>query len=131
MTEASPGQARKSTLLVGVVFLAIAAWNYYRDRPALWMGFGAAAGLLLLTGLLFPAGARAFHAAWMRLAGVLGAINSRIILSAAFYLALAPLGFLTRLFGRDPLDRRGPARDSYWIPREKTRQTKEGFERLF
>ena len=131
MTEASSVQARKSTLLVGGVFLAIAAWNLYRQRPAPAIGFGAAAAALLLTGLLFPAGARAFHAAWMRIAHALGAINSRIILSAAFYLALAPLGLLTRLFGRDPLDRRGPKRDSYWVRRQATRQTREGFERQF
>lgn len=131
MTENLDQQARKSALLVGGVFLAIAAWNLYRDRPPLWMGFGGAGVLLILTGLLFPPGARAFHAAWMKIAHVLGAINSRIILSAAFYLFLAPLGLLTRLLGRDPLDRRGPARDSYWVPRKRTRQTREGFERLF
>ncbi len=131
MTENLDRQARKSALLVGGVFLLIAAWNVYRERPALWAGFGAAAALLLLTGLLFPPGARAFHNAWMRLAQLLGAINSRIILSAAFYLLLTPLGLLTRLFGRDPLDRRGPKRQTYWVPRKRSRQTREGFERQF
>lgn len=131
MTEDLDQQARKSALLVGAVFLAIAAWNLYRERPPLWMGFGGAGALLILTGLAFPPGARAFHTAWMKIAHVLGAINSRIILSVAFYLFLAPLGMLTRLFGRDPLDRRGPDRDSYWIPRKSSRQTRRGFERLF
>lgn len=131
MTERADKQARKSALSVGAVLLAIAAWNLYRDRPPLWMGFGAAGALLLLTGLAFPLGARAFHAAWMKLARVLGAINSRIILSVAFFGFLAPIGLLTRLGGRDPLDRRGPPRDSYWVPRKRSRQTREGFERLF
>ena len=131
MTENFDAQARKSALLVGAVFLAIAGWNLYRDRPAIWMGFGLAGALLLLTGLIFPAGARAFHKAWMKIAHVLGAINSRIILSVAFYLLITPIGLLTRLLGRDPLDRRGPKRESYWVPRKRTRQTREGFERLF
>jgi len=131
LTETLDSQARKSAVSVALVFLAIAGWNFYRDRPNLWMGFGAAGLLLLLTGLLFPPGARAFHKGWMKVAHVLGAINSRIILSIAFYLVMTPMGLLTRLLGRDPLDRRGKARTTYWVPRKRSRQTREGFERLF
>jgi hypothetical protein len=38
---------------------------------------------------------------------------------------------LTRLFGRDPLDRRGSKRQTYWVARKRSRQTREGFERQF
>ncbi len=131
MTEDLNAQARKSAISVALVLLAIAGWNFYRERPNLWLGFGGAGALLLLTGLVFPPGARAFHTAWMKIAHVLGAINSRIILSIAFYLVMTPIGVLTRLFGRDPLDRRGKPRQTYWVPRKRSRQTREGFERLF
>jgi hypothetical protein len=75
--------------------------------------------------------ARRFHIIWMRLAVALGYINSRVLLSLMFYLVFTPYGLLMRLFGRDPLRRRGARRESYWISRKVTRQTKEQFERLF
>ena len=129
--QVSDAQARKSTALVGGVLLALAGWNAYRDRPTWYLPLAGAGGLLLLIALAWPAGARGFHAGWMRLAAVLGWINSRIILSVFFFLILTPVGLIGRLFGRDPLDRRGNRRESYWIPNERTRQTPERFERLF
>ena len=67
----------------------------------------------------------------MAFAGVLGYINSRILLSLMFYLVIAPYSYAMRLFGRDILNRRGPQQGSYWSPRKKTRQPREQFERLF
>lgn len=38
--------------------------------------------------------------AWLKLAGVMGKINSRIILSLIFFLFLTPIAFLYRLSGK-------------------------------
>lgn len=126
-------QARKTALVVACVLLALAAWNLYRGRTtyvAVLGGIGCA--LLLVASPLVPAAvARRFHVFWMGAAALLGAINSRILLSLMFYLVFTPYGFISRLVGRDPLNRRTAKRESYWTPRKKTRQTKEGFERLF
>jgi len=127
----SAAEARKSALLVGAVFLAIAAWNVYKARPTVYAVAGGLGGLLVVLGLFSTAGARAFHSGWMRLAVALGWVNSRILLSAVFYGLLMPVGLIGRLLRRDALDRRGPKRDSYWVPREKTRQTAAQFERQF
>lgn len=134
MTEPRPfsdAQARKSALLVGGVFVAVAAWNVYQARPAVYWATGAVGALLWLIGAASTSASRAFHAGWMRLAAALGWINSRILLSLIFFGLLAPTGMIRRLLGRDPLDRRGPQRDSYWIPRRKKRQSREQFERQF
>ena len=134
MTEpriVSAAEARKSALMVGAVFLAIAAWNVYKARPTVYAITGGLGGLLVVVGLVSTAGARAFHTGWMRLAVVLGWVNSRILLSAVFYGLLTPVGLIGRLFRRDSLDRRGPKRDSYWVKREKTRQATTQFERQF
>ncbi|PYS82180.1 MAG: hypothetical protein DMF67_14165 [Acidobacteria bacterium] len=124
-------QARKTALVVAAVLLAIAAWNFYRGRMTVVIIFGAVGALLLVVGLLIPAAARAFHNAWMRFAAVLGHVNSRVLLSVMFYGALTPYGFVSRLAGRDPLKRRAKKQESYWIPRARTRQAREQFERLF
>jgi len=77
------------------------------------------------------AAARAVHRAWMKLSAALGYLNSRILLSILYLAIFAPYGFALRLLGRDPLNRRGPAKPTYWIPRSATRQRKDQFERLF
>jgi hypothetical protein len=124
-------EARKSALVVAAVFLAIAGWNVYRQRTNIAYPAGAAGFILAFLGLAVPAGARAFHAAWMKLAHALGWVNSRILLGAMFYLAMTPIGWIVRLTGGDPLNRRRRPSESYWIPRETTRPAPEQFERLF
>jgi hypothetical protein len=67
----------------------------------------------------------------MRLAVTLGWINSRILLGLMFYGVFAPYNLVGRLLRRDPLRRRAPPGETYWITRKHTRQTREQFERTF
>ena len=124
-------QARKSALLVAAVLLAVAAWNLYRGRTTVVVSFGALGAALVVAGLFVPPAARAFHAAWMKFAALLGHVNSRVLLTLVYYLVVTPYGVVTRLVGRDPLRRRGASQGSYWVERKATRQTREQFERLF
>ena len=133
MTEVRPDlrQSRKTALVVGSFLTALSALSLWRGhvlRAEIFMGAGAA---LLLVGLLAPGWAGLFHLAWMKLAGWLGYVNSRLLLSVMYYGVLTPAGFMMRLAGRDPLRRRGKSTASYWIPRPRTRQDREQFERLF
>ena len=133
MTEVgeNPRQAKQSALMVGAVLLLIAAWNVWKDRPLVYEIAGGCGLLLILVGLLWPAAARIFHRGWMRFAGVLGYVNSRILLSLMFYLVFTPYGLVMRAFGRDTMNRRGAGKQSYWIRRAKTRQDRPQYERLF
>ncbi len=128
--EVPKAQARKTALVVACMLLLLAAWNYYRGRMNFVAALGGAGVALLIMGLFVSALARRFHVFWMRLATLLGWVNSRILLSLMFYGVFAPYGLVSRLF-RNPLDRRAARRESYWTPRKATRQTKEQFERLF
>ncbi|MEO7538916.1 MAG: SxtJ family membrane protein, partial [Pyrinomonadaceae bacterium] len=65
------------------------------------------------------------------IAFALGWVNSRIILTIIYFLVFVPYSIVSRLLGRDVLKRRQPNGTSYWHMREKTRQSKEQFERLF
>ena len=131
LSEVTKAQAQRSALVVAIVLLLIAAWNFYRGRMTVVWVVGSLALALVLMALLFPGAARRFHVLWMKLAGVLGYVNSRILLSLVFYLLFVPYNLVARLIGRDPLNRRARRRASYWIPRAATRQAKEQFERLF
>lgn len=125
------GDPRKTAFLVAGVLLLVTAWMLYRGRVPLALALGAASGLLALTGLLWPTGARRFHDAWMRFAAMLGWVNSRILLSLMYFGVFTPYSLVMRLAGRDVLNRRGPGRASYWIPRKHPRQPRAQFERLF
>jgi Saxitoxin biosynthesis operon protein SxtJ len=124
-------QARKTALIVAGVLLLLGAWNFYRGRMTTVIVLASIGGALLFVGLLLPAVARRFHILWMQLAAILGYINSRILITVMFYGLITPFGAVQRLFGRDVLNRRARGRESYWIPREQTRQAREGFERQF
>lgn len=124
-------QARKTALIVAGMLLLLAAWNYHRGRMtvvAVLGGIGLALGII---GLLLPPLARAFHTFWMRVATLLGWVNSRVLLSLMFYGVLAPYNLIGRIIRRDPLRRRAAPAQSYWIKRKQTRQTREQFERTF
>lgn len=128
--EFTVAQARKSTLVVAGVLTAIAAWQVYRARPTAALVLGGLVGVLLVCAAI-PVAATFFNKWWMRLAGVLGYVNSRIILSALFFLIMTPVGLIVRLVGHDPLTRRHAKKASYWHRRANTRQSHEGYERSF
>jgi hypothetical protein len=128
---ADAATARKTALLVAGVLGLLAAWNVYRGRMPVAGTLGAIAAILLITGLFLPALALRFHIAWMKLAAVLGFINSRILLTIIFFLVIAPIGWIRKIMGNDPLQRRGKKADGYWVRRLVKRQPREQFERAF
>ena len=124
-------QARNTALIVAGALLLLAAWNYHRGRMTVVAVLGGIGVALVIIGLLVPPLARAFHTFWMRVATLLGWVNSRVLLSLMFYGVLAPYNLVGRLIRRDPLRRRAAPSESYWIKRKQTRQTREQFERTF
>ncbi len=62
-------------------------------------------------------GTRRLLARWRSYARDVGGFQSRLILSAVYFLVLAPFGILAGRWG-DPLKIKPAARDSYWEPKE-------------
>jgi hypothetical protein len=124
-------QSANSAPVVGTVLVLLGAWNVYRHRMGLATGLAICGVGLLLIWLVAPRLSRRFHQFWMAVAGALGYVNSRILLSLMFFLVITPYAVLMRLAGRDRLRRRAAGGDSYWIRRTVTRQNKPQFERLF
>ncbi len=128
-SEVTNQQARQTVLVVVAVLLLIVGWFFYRERGTTSTILGGVCFFLVFIGLFVPFLARLFHVVWMTIALVLGYINSRILLTLIFFLMFVPYGLISRLVGRDPLDRRGEKRNSYWHKRDKL--DKAQFERLF
>jgi hypothetical protein len=71
---------------------------------------------LWLPALLAPRMLRYPHRGWAMLGEALGWLNTRIILSLLYFLAVLPIGLVMRLAKRDPMQRKlNPAAPSYRI----------------
>ena len=55
---------------------------------------------------------------WLKLAMLLGAINSKIILSIVFFVILVPISYFYRLFNKDAMQLKRNKEKSYYYERE-------------
>ena len=115
--SAPPQEPRKFGLSVGGVLLLFAGIAAWRNHPTLAVALAVPAGALLLGALVAPALLVPVERRWMAAAAVLGAFNTRILLTVAYYLLVTPVGLILRVAGRDPLDRRLHSGESYWTRR--------------
>ena len=76
--------------------------------------------LFILTGLLFPLSLRPVYAAWMKIAHLIGWVNTRVLLMCIFYVIISPIGLLMKIFGKDLLAKKiDKGKKSYWIKIEQ------------
>jgi Saxitoxin biosynthesis operon protein SxtJ len=123
---------REFGLIVGGVLVLLTSWWFYRgkfhDVRQVLMPLGV---LLVVLGLLAPRVLVWPNKAWMGLAEVLSFISTRIILAVVFFGIVTPIGVVKRLFGWDPLHRRGPAKESYWQPYSERQRDPRHYEKMF
>jgi hypothetical protein len=113
-------------------FLVFGVVAYLRAKPNSSLVFTALSVSFLLFGAVLPGALRPVYKLWMGLAHILGWVNTRVILSILFYLVLAPVSLVMRLFGRDVLQKRfDRSRTTYWHERTANRPVQERYERLF
>ena len=67
-----------------------------------WIASAVFAGLAVV----IPVVLKPIYSVWMKLAHVLGWINTRLLLSLVFYLIILPIGVILRLSGKDPMHRK-------------------------
>lgn len=122
--------SRKSVRQFGLILTLILA-GYFSLRwwrgDLLIAGYGVAF-LLGLCSVVYPSLVRIIYIPWMVVVRIIGFVMTHVLLAIIFYLIFTPVGFVMRLFGKDPLERTGK-KDSYWKPRKTGTQT--DFERMF
>ena len=116
---------------VGAVCAALALLELWRGRVTAASILGGIAVALLVPAALRPSLLRAPSAWWWRLARALGWINSRVLLSACFFLILTPAAVVLRACGRDPLRLKRPGRGSGWLPYPERARDPKHYERMF
>jgi hypothetical protein len=123
---------REFGLIVGGIFLLLSGWWIFRGKfhsvSQVTLPLGA---VLVLLGLVFPRALVYPNKAWMALAEVLSFVSTRIILAFVYFVIVTPIGFVKRLFGWDPLNRRAPKSESYWRPYSDRQKNPRHYEKMF
>jgi hypothetical protein len=131
MTGLSARELRRFGLTVGGAFLLLGTLSWWRGHELPPRILWTLAGLLIVPALVAPGVLRPVQYWWMRGALVVGEFNSRVILGVFYYVVMAPVGLVMRLF-RDPLDRSlTDGRTSDWIRRERGPVDPARYERQF
>jgi len=123
---------REFGLIVGFMLVLLGSrWFYLGAWKVVSIGFLAFGPLLIILGSLFPRTLVIPNKAWMALARLLSLITTPVILGAAFFLLLLPIGVIKRLFGWDPLRRRALPAASYWRLYNERQQDPRHFEKMY
>ena len=99
-------------LVIGVVSAVAAVWTGGASLAAMsasgaWsVGSALSAGAMVAGGVMSGVGAVTGNKKLMKIGGVLGRVNTALILGLAYLVIFIPLGLLLRLFGKDALKKR-------------------------
>ena len=112
-------ELRKFGLTVGGVFALVGCWFWWRGKTH--FPYFLVPGVLLLLGALVPRALKFIYIGWMSFAFILGFAVSTTLLTLLFYLIVTPIGLISRLAGRDFLNRKFDRNTAtYWIKRDRS-----------
>ncbi len=125
--------------LGGFGLLALCAWNHWlvfrhlseAARAAVTFGLLGLAGVSALFSLAFPKANAPLFVGLSVVAFPIGFVLSYVIMATLFYVVIAPVGLVLRLFGKDPMDRRFlPNATSYWVDARPARAKTDYFKQF-
>lgn len=113
----------------GVVCAIAILWATSRDRPGvMWIAAGVHYALVL-AGLLHPLWVVKVANVWIGFGEILGKVFVYPVFGLIYYGVVTPTALLMRAFGKDPLSRKAPPSETYWVPHEPP--GRERYERQF
>jgi hypothetical protein len=116
---------------MGIAFLVIAILVAIRGRRSI-VPVSAVSAIFFAFAVICPQYLKYVYIFWMRLAFVLGWVNTRLILCILFYLVFTPIGLAMRLFGADLLDKKiDKNKASYWHKKERKDFVPAEYERQY
>jgi hypothetical protein len=126
MTNSKPvtnKELRSFGLLVGAVFALIAIYPLFKGEDVrIWSAVLSAA--LIGPAIVFPPLLRLPFRAWNLIGTTLGWVNTRMILTLIYVVAIVPVSIILRITGKDPLKCDFAAdQKSYRETREKSEES--------
>jgi hypothetical protein len=113
----TPQALRSFGVTLGVLFLVFGAGvPLLVSRSFPWWPWVVAA-LLWAMALMVPRSLGPVFRGWMKLGGVLGWVNTRVLLGLFYFLAITPVALVLKVLGKDAMRRRmDPSATTYRVP---------------
>tara|TARA_X000000950_G_scaffold155782_1_gene190978 strand:+ start:7664 stop:8068 length:405 start_codon:yes stop_codon:yes gene_type:complete len=96
------------------IFFVSSGFFFYSNEILIARNLLILSLIFLFISILFPNVFLTLNRAWMQLGNLLGLLFNPIILGILFFGLFTPIGFLTRLFGRDELNLNFKKQKTYW-----------------
>ena len=129
--KSSRDELKKFGFTLGAVFALLGGFLWWREKNY-FFSYLIVSAVFFFFGLVLPALLKPVHKIWMSIAILMGWLMTRIILIILFYLMVTPISLLSRLFGKDFLNRKFNRNiGSYWIPRKTVKFDKKNYENQF
>jgi len=122
---------RNFGVTIGVVLLILAGFLFWKEKQLFKLP--VTIGIILFaSGLAVPSLLKPVYWVWMVFATMLGWIMTRLVLSCVFYLVITPMGVVSRLFGKQFLERKWDASmNTYWRERTDEDSERSSYDRQF
>ena len=124
-------QSKHFGLLLSIIFFILAVYLIFKKSIFLGQFLLILSGTFFLVSIAIPRYLSRITKLWLRFGDILGRVVSPITLGLIFFILIAPIGMLTRLFGRDELLLMRANKRSYWLMRDKYNDKFNSFERQF
>jgi hypothetical protein len=124
-------QSKHFGLLLSIFFFILAVYLIFIKSIFLGQFLLILSGTFFLVSIAIPKSLSRITKLWLRFGDILGRVVSPITLGLVFFILIAPIGMLTRLFGRDELLLKKKNKKSYWLARQKTDEKFNSFEKQF
>ena len=124
-------QSKHFGLLLSIFFFILAVYLIFNKSIFLGQFLLILSGTFFLVSIAIPKSLSRITKLWLRFGDILGRVVSPITLGLVFFILIAPIGMLTRLFGRDELLLKKKNTKSYWLARQKTDEKFNSFEKQF
>jgi len=124
-------QSKHFGLLLSIIFFILAVYLIFKKSIFLGQFLLILSGTFFLVSIAIPKSLSRITKLWLRFGDILGRVVSPITLGLIFFILIAPIGMLTRLFGRDELLLKKKNKKSYWLARQKSDEKFNSFEKQF
>ena len=118
-------ELRKFGITVGIAFLALAAFAFWRHSDGIfWKIFMGAGSALLLAGLLIPSQLGPVYRGWMKFALLLSKVTTPLFMGIVYFGLFLVTGLLRRAMGKNAMETK-EVNGSFWSAREVRRANLE------
>jgi hypothetical protein len=117
--QPTKSRLRSFGFMMTVFFVSVGLYPVVRHAapPKIWAI--AAAAAFALPALMRPSVLERPYLLWMAFGRIMGTFNTRALLGVTYFLLFAPVAFVLRCAGKDPMNRSfEPKRKSYRVPKE-------------